>query len=149
MLRSIPRFIFIYHVRTSKYIGSKGSSSKAPQSATFMLWMAGIWVFEITVVTSCVRSLRSFVKIGQIFKHEMKKTEVASKSINCVRDMSLSRWWPWSLLSSVLCCAVVWYNTFTYTFMDLLSLSRYLNFLCSEMESACSSDKTINFYDNT
>ena len=85
----------------------KVSSSKAPHSATLMLLIAGIWVFEITVATSCVRSLRSIVK------HVMKKTEIASKSINSVRDMSLSWWWPWSLFSSALCCAVVWYNTFT------------------------------------
>ena len=39
-------------------------------------------MFEITVATSCVHSLRNFVKIGQIFKHEMKKTGVASNSIN-------------------------------------------------------------------
>jgi hypothetical protein len=94
-----------------------------------MSLIAGIWVFEITVATICVRSLWSLVKIRQIFKHEMKKIEVASKSINSVRDMSLSRWWPWRLLSSALCCAVVCYNKFTYIFMDLLSLSRYLNFL--------------------
>ena len=113
-LRPIPRFTFIYHIRTIKYVGSKGSSSKAPQSATFMSLIAGIWVFEITVAASCVRSLRSCVKIDQIFKHEMKNTEVASKSINSIVDMSLSRWWPWRLLSSALCCAVVCYNPFAY-----------------------------------
>jgi len=99
-LRSFPRFVFIYHVRTSKYVGSKGSPSKAPHSATLILLIAGIWVFEVTVTTSCVRSLRSFVK------HEMKKTEETSKSINSVRDTSLSWWWPWSLHLSALCCAV-------------------------------------------